>query len=173
MKRIKKVTSNVDKTKKVIRKSSKGFGGPVVTEHLESRVTALSAQVTNLDEADREIKKHLAVLTDNVTQGFKELTAKIEARSQTPWTTIIALLALILTGMTTVGWIARQPLADGIVGLAELQRKEADMRTSADLRIDQRITSIQRDLDYLRGEFGFYHHLPSDEKTVPLPPPIK
>lgn len=122
-------------------------------DRLDADFAALSQQVAGLETDYRDLKLSFINLDKKFDAGFAALAAKFDSRNVTPWATIIAGLGFVLAIMTTVGWMARQPLVDAQVMTRDELLRNADLRRTEDRRISDRQSELQSQIDRIRGAF--------------------
>lgn len=125
-----------------------------MTDHLDTRVAELAAQVKGLGEADRKHEKNLEALAETVATGFRELTKKVDARNITPWAAIIGFATFVLMVVGFVGGLARQPLVDAEMNNHAELRHANDLRREEDIRLRERVDTIKDEVEYLRGRIA-------------------
>lgn len=130
---------------------------------LDSEFSALSQQVVGLENDYRDLKLVVVNLDKKIETAFTALSAKIDQRNVTPWASIWTALGVLLAGMTTIGWLALQPINAAIErGRADLWT-EINGRNEADRRISDRLNSVKTDLDKIDGMLTM-HRLQSVQK---------
>ena len=119
----------------------------------EADFAALSEQVTGLEADYRDLKIGVANLDKKIDTAFASLSLKFDSRSVTPWGTIIAGLAFILTGMTTIGYLARQPIVSQVSSISSELQRNAELRRIEDRRLADHQLKLQSQVDRMQGAF--------------------
>lgn len=119
-------------------------------QRVETAVVGLDGKI---DRTSGELSRDIKEVGARFDAAIASISSKIDARGITPWATIIATLTLVLAGMTTIGWLARQPLEDGIDRNTAELRLNAELRRAEDRRLADQLSLMRHDLDYLRGHY--------------------
>lgn len=117
----------------------------------EAEFAALSQQVDGLESDYRDLKGVVVNLDRKMDAQFAALTTKIDSRNVTPWASIWAALGVLLAGMTTVGWLALQPIQSAVLQNRSDIFAEYQRRRDEDRDIRHRLDETRGQLDYLRG----------------------
>ena len=118
---------------------------------LDAEFAALSQQVSSLETDYRDIKVAVVNLDKKIDASFTALSNKIDARAYTPWMPIFGGGALFLSLVSMIGFLAMQPLKEGLAEARAMMTKEQQVRADRDIQVQQRITALGRDLDRLIG----------------------
>lgn len=108
-----------------------------VGEPWEAEFAGLSQQVTGLEADYRDLKGVVVNLDRKMDAGFASLNSKIDSRNITPWASIWAALGVLLAGMTTVGWLALQPIQSSSVESRNEIKHLRDRHDETASRVDQ------------------------------------
>lgn len=121
------------------------------TQHLDAQFAELRQQVTGLDTEQTEIKKGLFALNNKFDAGFRDLAEKLERRNIFPMATFLIGIGVILSIVTLVGGLARQPIVDGINENHADLKANATLRREEDSRQRAEMAKIRAKVDYLYG----------------------
>jgi TorA maturation chaperone TorD len=128
----------------------------------EAEFASLTQQVANIENDYRDLKMVVVSLDKKIDKNAENLNTKIEAAFQTlaakldiqatfPWNSLWAALGVLLIGISTVGYLARQPILDDLAELKTQQTNEITARKAEDIRIYDRLDKTQSSVDFLRG----------------------
>jgi TorA maturation chaperone TorD len=119
----------------------------------EADFAALSQQVSSLESDYRDIKIAVVNLDKKIDDSFARLSMKIDSRNVTPWASIWTALGVLLAGMTTVGYLALQPMQTSISQLHYGLEKEISKRNDEDHQLLTKLDKTRSDVDQLLGVF--------------------
>lgn len=119
--------------------------------HIHTAVATLGKEVERIKDDQSLLRSSVVELEEKLDAGFNSLSAQLSSRSATPWTLIISLLGLILAGMTTVGWLAREPLVEGQVNIRGIVTSNEATRVFEDRHFRTRLNELSDKLNFLEG----------------------
>lgn len=121
------------------------------TNHFDAEFAALAQQVMGIEKDYRDTKVAIVNLDKKIDNSFSVLAAKIDAQAKFPWNSLWAALAVVLTGMTVVGWMAMAPIQANQIRLENALAHEQALRRDIDKQERELRIGLGKRLSFIEG----------------------